>query len=146
MKNLLAIAILMTGMASFAQDGKPVAHKSPMAQLTPEQRSDLRVKKLTAELGLNASQQKDMKQLIDQQQADFEKERAAHKSMKESGQKPTADEIYARKSKRLDAEIATNEKVKKILTPEQFEKWSKMKDRHRHGRKHMARPVAKPGE
>jgi len=136
----------MTGMASFAQEGKPMERKGPMAQLTPEQRSDLRVKKLTAELGLNASQQKEMKQLIDQQQADFAKERDAHKAMKDSGQKPTGDEIYALRSKRLDAEIATNEKVKKILTPEQFEKWSKMKARHRHGRKHMAPPAPKPGE
>jgi len=55
--------------------------------------------------------------------------------MLDSGKKPTADERFAMQSKRLDEQMATKERVKKILTPEQFEKWEKAKQKMHHQRK-----------
>jgi hypothetical protein len=135
MKKLIIAAILMTGMASFAQQQKPMAKKEKMEQLTPAQRNELRLKKMTLELGLNATQQKEMGAILVEQSAKREAAKAERQKNIESGKKPTADERYAMHSKMLDEQIATKERVKKILTPEQFEKWEKSKQKKHHGRK-----------
>ncbi|PZQ81016.1 MAG: hypothetical protein DI548_13355, partial [Flavobacterium johnsoniae] len=62
MKKMFVFAVLMIGMASFAQE-KPVVKKmdrTKMERLTPEQRNEQHLKKLTTDLGLNESQQKQM--------------------------------------------------------------------------------------
>jgi hypothetical protein len=128
MKKLIATALLITGMVSFAQDRPqhPVKReKAEMVKLTPEQRSILELKKLTLNLDLNASQQKEMGKVI----ADLDAKRQAGMAERKAnkGKKLTADEIFARKNKMLDEQIATKERVKKILTPEQMEKWEKMR-------------------
>lgn len=146
MKNLIIIALLMTGMASFAQE-KPMATREKMEKLTPEQRNELRLKKMTLDLGLNASQQKDMAKIISEQSAKMEAAKAERKSKAEKNQKLTADERFALQSKMLDEKIATKEKVKKILTPEQFEKWEKMSGRkHAKMREHGSKRRSMPEE
>ena len=135
MKKLIIAALLMTGMASFAQEQKPEAKKERMEQLTPEQRNELRLKKMTLELGLNATQQKEMAGIIAEQTAKREAMKADRKKRIESGKKPTADERFAMQSKQLDDQIAMKARVKKILTPEQFEKWEKAKHKGQHHRK-----------
>ena len=137
MKKMIIAALLMTGMASFAQEA-PIAKKEKMEQLTPEQRNQLRLKKMTLELGLNATQQKEMEKLIAEQSAKMEAAKAERKAKKDSKVKPTADERFAIQNKMLDEQIAMKEKVKKILTPEQFEKWEKMKVHKRQGMKGYA--------
>lgn len=128
MKKLFIAALLMTGMASFAQNA-PMAKKDKAEQMTPEQRNQLRLKKMTLELGLNASQQEEMGKLIAEQSKKHEAMKADHKNPADA--KPTADERFARQNKMLDERIAMNDKVKKILSPEQFEKWEKMKNHKR---------------
>lgn len=134
MKKLIIAAILMTGMASFAQDQKHAARKEKMEQLTPAQRNELRVKKMTLELGLNDSQQKQMAAVIADQDAKREAVKAERQKKIEGGKKPSADERFAMKNKMLDEQIAMKERVKKILTEEQFEKWEKMKQKKQHKR------------
>ncbi len=137
MRKLILIALLAAGTASFAQE-QPMAGKPKMEQLTPEQRNELRLKKMTLDLGLNASQQKDMAKLISEQSAKMEAAKAERKANAEKREKPTADERFAKKSQMLDEQIALNEKVKKILTPEQFGKWEKMKEDRHHKMKERA--------
>jgi len=135
MKKLIVAAILMTGLASVAQDQKPMIKREKMEQLTPQQRNELRLKKMTLELGLNDKQQKEMAAIIAEQTAKRETVRAERKKAIESGKKPSADERFALQSKRLDEQIAMKERMKKILTPEQFEKWENAKQKMRHHKK-----------
>lgn len=147
MKKLIIAALLSVGMTTFAQE-KPLAKREKMEQLTPEQRNELHLKKLTLDLGLNASQQKEMAKIISEQSAKMETAKAERKARAEKNQKMTADERFALQSKMLDEKIATKEKVKKVLTAEQFEKWEKMSERkhtgvREHGGKHRPMPEEK---
>jgi len=130
MKKLIIAALLMTGMASFAQEQQH-EKKQRMEQLSPEQRNELRLKKLTLELNLNSAQQKEMSKLIAEQSAKREAVKAERKAKAQNSEKEkiTADQRFALQSKMLDEKIAYKEKVKKILTPEQFEKWEKLSAR-----------------
>ena len=139
MKKLIVAAILMTGLASVAQDQKPMVKKEKMEQLTPQQRNELRLKKMTLELGLNTTQQKEMAAVIAEQSAKREAAKTERKKAIESGKKPTADERFAMKSKKMDEQIAMKERVNKILTPEQFEKWENAKQKMRHHKKGAAK-------
>jgi hypothetical protein len=141
MKRLIAAALLVVGMTTFAQvEKKPETRRSGMAKLSPTQRNELVLKKMTLDLDLNASQQKEMGKIIAEKDAKREAEKAKHEEMIKANKKPTADEIFAMKNKMLDEEIAMKARVKKILSPEQFEKWEKMNKRrgekmgHRKGR------------
>jgi Spy/CpxP family protein refolding chaperone len=136
MKRLLIAALLIVGLSSFAQDKKEIEKKgnrSPMEQFTPEQRNQLALKKMTLELDLNAKQQEQMKQIIAEQSA---KREAMKASRKENKPKPTSDELFAMKNKRLDEQIAMKAKMKTILSPEQFEKWNALKESREHKRNH----------
>jgi hypothetical protein len=127
MKKLIVAALLIVGMTSFAQDGKGRPERAGMEQLTPEQRNQLHLKKLTLELDLNASQQKEMSKIIAEQSAKKEARIAERKASKETGTKLTAEERFAKKSKMLDEQIAMKERMKKFLTPDQLKKWDEMK-------------------
>lgn len=128
MKKSIAVVLLLVGMASFAQERKGRPERAEMEQLTPEQQNQLQLKKLTLELDLNASQQKEMSKIIAEQSTKREAKLAARKTKQEVRTKPTAEERFERKNNMLDEQIAMKEKVKKILTPEQLKKWDEMKE------------------
>jgi len=131
MKKLIAVALLFVGMTGFAQEKiskeDRKGQRAEMTKLSPEQRNQLRLKELTLELDLTASQQKEMAKIIAEQDVKRDAMKAEMKAKKEAGKKPTTDEIFVMKNKMLDEKIAMKEKVKKVLTPEQVEKWEKMK-------------------
>lgn len=106
-----------------------------MEQFTPEQRSELQLKKLTLELDLNESQQKEIKAFIADKNTKMEAHKTAMKAMKEKGTKPTSDERFAMKSKMLDEQIATKKRMQKVLNEKQFEKWTALKEEHQGDRK-----------
>ncbi|MFV8327261.1 hypothetical protein [Flavobacterium sp. ZS1P14] len=133
MKKLIIAVLLAVGLSAFAQDKKEMEKRpdrAEMEKLTPEQRNQLMLKKMTLDLDLNAKQQTEMKQIIGERSAKREAMRAARKANQE---KPTADALFAMKNKMLDEQIAMKNKMKTILSPEQFEKWNAMKDRQHHG-------------
>lgn len=125
----------MAGMTIMAQPRNNKHQGNGMEQFTPEQRSELQVKKLTLELDLNESQQKEMKAFIADKNAKMVAHRTAMKAMKEKGTKPTSDERFAMKSKMLDEQIATKKRMQKILNEKQFEKWTVLKEEHQGDRK-----------
>lgn len=138
MKKLATIALIaIISVTTYAQEKKdrPRRHDGKqMEKFTVEQRNELMLKKMTLELDLNVSQQKDMSKIIAEKSA---KREAFMKDRKARTEKPTSDEIFKMKSKMLDEQIAMNGKMKKILSPEQFQKWDEMKKHHREGmRKH----------
>ena len=152
MKKLFIVALLVVGMTSFAQEKKVRPERAQMEQLTPEQRNQLHLKKLTLELDLNASQQKEMSKIIAEQSAKREAKMTERKATKDSAKKQlTSDELFAKKSKMLDEQIVMKERMKKILTPEQYKKWDDMKGKKHHGMKkrmmhHKDRKIAKMGD
>ncbi|WP_278035044.1 hypothetical protein [Flavobacterium nitratireducens] len=141
MKNLITAAlIVMVSVSSYAQEEqqRPARHDgNPMEKFTPEQRNQLMLKKMTLDLDLNDSQQKEMGKIIAEQSA----KREAHlKDRKAKTGKPTSDEIFQMKSKMLDEQIAMNAKMKKVLLPDQFKKWGEMKKHHREDFRKKHRP------
>lgn len=134
MKKLIIAALLVVGMTSFAQDKKEMGRhdRAEMEKFTPEQRNQLMLKKMTLELDLNVSQQKEMGKIIAEKNAKREARMMEMKANKETGKKLTPDELFARKNKMLDEQIAMKDRMKKILNPEQLKKWDEMKA-HKHG-------------
>jgi hypothetical protein len=134
MKKLFVLALLIVGTTIIAQERNRKHQGNEMEQFTPEQKSQLMLKKLTLELDLNEAQQKDMSTVL----ADMNAKRAIHrdqmKAMKEKGVKPTNDERFAMQMKMLDEQIATKKRVEKILNAKQFEKWTSLKEEHQGNR------------
>jgi len=91
-------------------------------RFTPEQRTELQVKKMTLDLDLTEKQQKDIKAYFLEQAKEKEKAAVALKADRDSGKRPTSDERFAIKSKMLDERIATKAFLKKTLNPEQMAK------------------------
>lgn len=146
MKKLFAVALLIVGMTSFAQEkqqGSEKRERSEMEKFTPEQRNQLQIKRLTLKLDLNASQQKEMGKLLSEADAKRDAARAAHKAQKDSDKKLSKDERFAMLNKMLDEQIAFKEKVKKVLNPEQMAKWEKMQE-HRNMTKGKMQKQHKP--
>lgn len=142
MKKLFVLALLIVGTTIIAQERNRKHQGNEMEQFTPEQKSQLMLKKLTLKLDLNEAQQKDMSTVI----VDMNTKRAIHrdqmKAMKEKGVKPTNDERFAMQMKMLDEQIATKKRVEKILNAKQFEKWTSLKEDHqgsRQGKQHGKR-------
>lgn len=135
MKKLILMTFLMAGMTIVAQPRNNKHQGNEIEKFTPEQRSELQLKKLTLELDLNESQQKDIKAFIADKNAKMEAHKTAMKAMKEKGTKPTSDERFAMKSKMLDEQIATKKRMGKILNEKQFEKWTALKEEHKGNRK-----------
>ncbi|WP_408025749.1 hypothetical protein [Tenacibaculum sediminilitoris] len=100
--------------------------KAKHEKLTIEQKTELAVKKLTLQLDLTRAQQDQVKPLIAEQVAERHKMHSKRKAMKKSGNKPTANERYAMKSKVLDKQIAYKTKMKRILDKQQYERFEKM--------------------
>ncbi len=123
-KLILAIALVATTL-TFAQDRKQEREK-----LTPEQQTELHVKKMTLDLDLDAQQQKEVKTIFLEQAKKREAKMAEMKAKREKGEKPSADEKFEMKNKMLDNQIENKAQMKKILKPEQFAKWEeKQSDR-----------------
>lgn len=134
MKKLFIVALLVVGMTSFAQERKITSERAKMEQMTPEQRNQLHLKKMTLELELNASQQKEMSKIIAEQSTKRKSRMAERKANKDSAKKQlTADERFAKKSQMLDDQIVMKDKMKKILSSDQFNKWDEMKEKRHSG-------------
>ena len=90
---------------------------------------------MTLDLNLNESQQKEIAKILEEQSTKRQAEKATFKDNKDKGVKPTAEERFAMKNKKLDEAIAVKAKVQKVLTPEQFKKWEDMKKENRENMK-----------
>lgn len=128
MKKLFIAAMLFVGIASFAQDMDQKPAREPRERMTPEQRNEKQLQKLTTELSLDASQQAQVKQLLAERSAKAEKFREARKDKKDSNTKPTAEEKAVFK-KQMEDEVAANDaKMKSILKADQYTKWKTLQE------------------
>ncbi|WP_241774901.1 hypothetical protein [Flavobacterium sp. Leaf82] len=144
MKKLFIAALLFVGVVSFAQDINQKATRDQREKLTPEQRNEKHLQKLTSELSLDKKQQEQVKQLLAERSAKAEKFRDAKKDSKT---KPTEAEREAFK-KQMDTEKAANDaKMKSILNADQYTKWTALKkDHERKGDHRGKRDMKSPQE
>lgn len=127
MKKFFMAALLFVGIVSFAQDINQKPARDQREKLTPEQRNEKHLQKLTTDLNLDKKQQDQVKQLLADRSAKAEKFREARK---ESKTKPTAEEREAFK-KQITAERDANDaKMKAILNADQYTKWTALKKEH----------------
>jgi protein CpxP len=133
-KKLFVLALLIVGTTTIAQERNRKHQGNEMEQFTPEQQSQLMLKKMTLELNLNESQQKEMIIIISDKIAKKETHKAEMKAMKEKGVKPTNDQRFAMQMKILDEQIASKKRMEKILNAKQFEKWTSLNEGRRENR------------
>ncbi|AWM14272.1 hypothetical protein DI487_10675 [Flavobacterium sediminis] len=140
------MAILATGMVAFAQE-REGRKGHDREQLTPEQRTELRVKKMTLDLDLNEKQQTEIKKLLTEQEAKRKAKMDEMKKLKETEAKPTADQRYEMQKERLDAQIDFKNKMKNILSKEQMQKWEEINaEREKMHKGERNKKMRKPSE
>ncbi|MBS7252412.1 hypothetical protein [Flavobacterium branchiicola] len=131
MKKLFMAVLLFIGVANFAQDATQKPTGDQKERLTPEQRNEKHLKKLTTELNLDANQQAQVKQLLADRSAKAEKFKEARKDKKDSGVKPTAAEKEAFKKEVMAERDANDAKMKSILNADQYTKWKKIQEENK---------------
>lgn len=124
MKKLILVTALALSTLTFAQE-----KRSEKDRLTPEQRTELQVKKMTLDLDLNTKQQKEVKSILLDKAKNREVQFAAFKNNKEKGQILSADEKFEMKTKMLDEQILMKAQMRKTLSAEQFNKWELNKEK-----------------
>lgn len=130
MKKTLLIALVIASLSSaYAQEKQISPAKPQREQMTPEQRNQLQLKRMTANLNLTPSQQKEMAVIIADQNSKREAKIAEIKANKEAKKQLTADERFKMENEKLDAQIEHKAKMKKVLNKEQFEKWEKNQEK-----------------
>jgi hypothetical protein len=128
MKKLFIAALLFVGIVSFAQDINQKSGRNQRENLTPEQRNEKHLQKLTSDLSLDKKQQEQVKQLLAERSAKAEKFKATRKDSKS---KPTDAEKEAFK-KQMEAGKSENDaKMKAILNADQYTKWTALKKEHK---------------
>ncbi|MFT5847460.1 hypothetical protein [Psychroserpens sp.] len=132
MKKLILIAIAFVTLQAVAQDTKKEhrnGKKEMMKALSAEEMATIMTKKLTLALDLTKEQQVEVQELMLIQATDRKQkidERAKMKTSKEAKTKsPSAEDI----NKRLDKKIEAKQKMKSILTDEQYKKWERMQEK-----------------
>jgi hypothetical protein len=140
MKKLLIVMVLAFGITSQAQERKTRTEGVKMERMSTDQKRALQVKKMTLELDLNASQQKEISSLLVEQSTKREAMLANRKANKTAEKKqPTSNERFELKNQMLDNQIVMKERMKKILSTEQFKKWDASRtERHQRAAKRLA--------
>lgn len=138
MKSLVVIAIAFSTLSVNAQERRQERkgndHKKEiMKDLTPEEVANLKTKKLRLKLDLTDIQQKKVESILLEQAVERQNKRKAHQNKKEKD-KPSKEEFLKMQNARLDSKIEMKQKMKDILTEEQYAKFEKMKSR-RHQRR-----------
>ena len=143
MKKVMMICLVLVSISLQAQSQGQSRSKhrkaihEKMQELTPQQRAELKTKKLVLDLNLTKVQQSEIQKL----NLEIEREREKMKPKKKKLEELSNDEFFDRTSKMLDKKIATKKRLQSILTEEQFEKFQKsqhrktMERRHEFGRK-----------
>lgn len=119
MKKLFVVALLVVGITAFAQEKE--GKRTGRERLTTEQKVDLQVKKMSKDLDLNEKQKEQFKALATKE---VQKREQKRKELRDAKEQDRA---------KMKAQMETNQaamsaEMKKILTPEQFTKWEKIRN------------------
>jgi protein CpxP len=107
---------------------------------SPEQRGQTMLAKLSAELNLDATQQNHIRPIIEEQFAKIGALRAQMKTNKDNNIELSADEKKEMRKSRMADKEATENKMKAILTAEQFVKYQAMQEAEKEKMKSQNKP------
>lgn len=131
MKKLIIVALLFTSIFSFAQavQTENKDKKVKREKMSPEQRIQVLLDKMTKELNLDVQQQEKIIPIIAEQSAKMQEMREQGRA---SGfQEMSKEERKAQMQKRNEEKTLKDNKLKAILTPEQFKKMKEMEAANR---------------
>lgn len=135
MKKLAGITVIVMLMTiSINAQQKNKQHRKG-SDFTIEQKATLKVKQMTLDLDLNASQQKEIYAIVKTNAEDREKAMTKRKENKENKVQLTSDQKFEMQNNRLDKMIAHKTAMKTILTKDQYAKWEENKDSKKRGGK-----------
>ena len=123
MKSFFYITVLFFSISMFAQ--KPNSGRMD-TKLSPEQQAELQTKKIALTLDLNEKQIKAIQKLETERAKAREANRELRIGKRASGNVLSQEERFAKRSKQLDARKEHQDKMKKILTEEQYTTWKEM--------------------
>jgi len=119
---MLAICTLTAQNTRGHQNETRKEFRQKMMKMSTEQIADLRTKKLTLALNLDAKQQQKIKEF----QVEILQNHKNRKKDNIDKRKLTSDEIYITRSARLDAKINTKQEMKRILNEDQYQAWENL--------------------
>ena len=128
MKKVIMAALLVVSLSSVAQQrrerpNRDQMNRDQMEKLTPEQRQEKHLNKLTTDLNLNAKQQEEVKKLLAEQSAKAAEFKAKREAKKDEQLLASAKERKEMAQKMKAEKEANDAKMKSILTPGQYTKW-----------------------
>lgn len=129
LKKLLVLALLVVSVSSFAQDQaqpEKKSNKPKKEKLTQEQKNQVQLDKLTVELNLDAKQQEQIKPILAEQSAKREGMQGGVQMRDLSDQ-----EREALRQKRKEERVELENKLKAVLSPEQFKKMKSNEEANR---------------
>jgi periplasmic protein CpxP/Spy len=122
MKTYFLMLLVFFSTLSYGQRPRMEARNqmNQEQQMSPEQRAQLQMKRMTLSLNLTDKQQKEIYPLLLQNIEKRDKKMAEIRAKRDKGEKLTADERFELQNDRLDNQIAMRKDLEKILTPEQM--------------------------
>jgi hypothetical protein len=130
MKKLCIIAIAFITLQATAQDQKPTLTKAKVermnSDMSPEDIAQIQTKKMTLELDLDESQQKQVNALLLEEAKARAEKKAAYSKIKEDADAKAAitkEDRVKMMNERLDKQIEMKAKMKNILNADQYAKW-----------------------
>ncbi len=136
MKKVIFVLALLVTLGLQAQnrpnqDRKGRNFDKEMADLTPQQRAEMKTQRMTLHLDLTEAQQKQVQKLNE----NFEAKREKVRLTQEERQALTKEERYAHKKARMDEEIEYKRALKEILTDDQYTKFDNVRQKQRDGKR-----------
>ncbi len=131
----------IVSFSAMAQEGHRHGPREARESLNPEQVATLQTKKMTLALDLTQAQQEKVQQFHLENVRERQEKMNTRKEERQNTtrEEPSKEERFQRESERLDRMIADKQKMKEILTDDQFEKWEGMMQhqmhRHRKGKR-----------
>jgi len=136
-KLVVALIVLMTisiqaqeSINDAKKESHGNKHKEFMQDLTPEEAATLRTKKMTLQLDLTESQQREIKKInLEMAQERSTKREERKKKMEQAKvQRPSKEERLSMMNNRLNKQIETKKKMKGVLNEKQYGKWEKSRE------------------
>lgn len=141
MKKLVLLVLIFTTLSLTAQErkGQHKGQNGPdgmemFKDLTPSESATLQTKRMTLDLNLTESQQKELYTLNLKNAERRQAKRAEMEQNKEGDQdkKPSKKDRIKFMNERLDNQIAHKKDMQRILDQDQFEKWERHSKRKGH--------------
>ncbi|WP_372919807.1 Spy/CpxP family protein refolding chaperone [Salegentibacter sp.] len=123
MKKISLILVLMISVSAFAQERKHKKAHQDRVEMTAEERASLKTQKMNSELDLTQDQQEEIKKLFTEQAKEREEYKAEKKEARTKNATARAKRSEGR-NLRVEKREEHREKMKEILTEEQFATWT----------------------